>query len=158
MDTNTQGTLLAWTAARTERHERSHRWYTVSICFVATMIVYGVLSHAYSMSITFALLAGLFFLVRNSDSPQHRIALTTAGIDFDDRFTSWSEWKHFWILQGDGYFELHIEAKKYLIPDLVIRTGSIDPLVVRDTVSQFVPQIDHRKENILDAIIRFCKI
>ena len=157
MYTNTQPLLEGKAPAKVE-HERSERWYVVASCFTATMIVYGLLSGAWTMSLSFAMLAGLMFLIRNEKPRVHDISISDIGIEFDQKLLPWSEWKHFWILRGPDYHELHIEAKKHLTSDLVIQTGDIDPYQLRDVLSTFIPQIDEQKEKILDAIIRFCKL
>ena len=158
MQTNTHKILLAWKAPEKVAHTRSERWYVTGSCIAATMIVYGILSGAWSMSISFALLAGLVFLVRNETPSVHEIKLLDIGIEFNGRLHAWSEWKQFWILQGTDYHELHIETKKRLNPDLIIQTGDVDPYQLRDLLSEYIPQTDEQKERILDAIIRFCKL
>ncbi len=158
MHTNTETILLEWQAPAMVAHERSEKWYVVMGLFCLSMIVYGILSGAWSLSISFAMLAGLFVLIRNQAPSIHHVVLRETGIEFDGRVSIWSDWKHFWILRAEGYHELHIESKKYMVPDLVIQTGTIDPYRVRDVLGQYIPQIDTKKEKILDAIIRFCKL
>ena len=123
-----------------------------------TMIVYGLLTSAWSLSVCFAMIAGLYFLIRNEKPHVHSIRILDIGIEFDSKLSTWSEWKHFWILRGDGYHELHMESNGHLMPDLVIQTAEVDPYQLRDLLAQYVVQIDNQKEKILDAIIRFCKL
>ena len=158
MHTNTEPILLEWKAPAKIAHERSEKWYLVMGIGCALMIVYGILTSAWSLSISFAMLAGLFFLIRNEKPHIHTIAVRDTGIEFDGHFSVWSDWKYFWILRADDYFELHIESKKYLTPDIVIQTGKIDPYALRDLLGQYILQTDTKKEKILDAIIRFCKL
>ena len=158
MDTNTNPPLLEWKAPAKVGYKRSEKWYLVAGVLCVLMIAYGILTGAWSMSLCIALIAGLSFLVRNESPQIHTIRIHDIGIEFDSKLSVWSDWKHFWILRGDGYHELHIESKKSMEPDLVIQTGTMDPYVVRDQLSQFIVQIDHQKEKILDAIIRFCKL
>ncbi len=158
MDTNTNPPLLEWTAPAKVVHERSEKWYLVAGLLCAIMIIYGILIGAWSLSICVAMIAGLSFLIRNEGAHVHRIRILDIGIEFDGKPSIWSDWKHFWILRGEGYHELHIESRKPLTPDLVIQTGEIDPYAIRDQLSQYLVQIDHQKEKILDAIIRFCKL
>ncbi len=158
MHTNTEQILLEWKAPAKVAHKRSEKWYVSMSLGSGAMIVYGILTGAWSLSISFAMLAGLFFLIRNEKPHVHTIILRDTGIELDGRKTIWSDWKHFWILRANDYFELHAESKKYLTPDLVIQTGNIDPYIIRDLLCQYIPQIDTKKEKILDAIIRFCKL
>ncbi len=149
---------MQWQAPSRVTHERSEKWYIVAGILCAVAVVYGILSGAWSLSITSALLAGLFFLTRGHGREIHAIRIEETGLIFDDKMHIWAECKHFWILQADTYHELHIEMKRPFTADVVIQTADIDPYVVRDTLAGFIPQIDHKKEKILDAIIRFCKL
>ncbi len=158
MDTNTHTILLEWKAPSKMAYERSEKWYTVAGVLCVTLITYGILSGAWSMSVTVAVLAGLFYLVRNDAHRVHSIRLLESGIQYDDTFTAWSAMEHFWILQGDGYHELHIAFRKHILADLVIQTADIDPYRIVEALTPFLPQIDSQKEKILDAIIRFCKL
>ena len=157
MQTNTH-VLLEWQAPAKISHERSARWYLIAGIICAVIIVYGIVSGSWGMSLVCAMLAGLFFLVRNEPQVVHQIRILETGIEFDGKMHIWGDWKHFWILQGDGYHELHIESKRRMTPDLVIQTADIDPYELRDLLAEFLPQIANRKEKILDAIIRFCKL
>lgn len=158
MQTNTEPILLEWKAPSAIAHVRSEKWYAISGLACGTMIVYGILTGAWSLSICFAMLAGLFFLIRNEKPLIHTIRLLETGIEFNGRKTTWSDWKHFWVLCGDGYYELHIESSKRLASDLVIQTDNIDPYLLSELLSHYLVQIDTKKEKLLDAIIRFCKL
>ncbi|OGJ63312.1 hypothetical protein A3C52_04955 [Candidatus Peribacteria bacterium RIFCSPHIGHO2_02_FULL_51_15] len=157
MNTNTQP-LLEWRAPARINHEKSDRWYLVSGIICAIFVVYGILTGAWTMSITFGMIAGLYFYVRNLDHPLHYIRIFEGGIEFDGLYYIWPDFKHFWILDGKTYHELHVEPIKGLRADIVILTDQIDPFELRDVLNQFIPQIAHKRERLLDAIIRFCKL
>ncbi len=157
METKTQS-LLEWQASARPDHERSEKWYIgAGICCIL-MIGYGILSSAWALSFIFAMIPALYFILRNQSHKQHTIRIRDIGIEFDEKLLSWGELKEFWILRGSGYHELHIAAKKQMKSDIVVMTGEIDPYRIRDTIGAFLPQVDHRKERLLDAIIRFCKL
>jgi hypothetical protein len=62
------------------------------------------------------------------------------------------------MLASPDHCELHIESKKSHRADLIIHTGPMNPLTVRDTMSRYLPQNPEKREKLLDAIIRFCKL
>lgn len=157
MNTNTN-IHLEWQAQTRPDHVRSPRWYMFGGSLCAIMVAYGVFSGSWSTSLVFAFIPALYYLVRNQSHVQHTIRIMDLGVEFDGRLCVWGELKEFWILAGPGYHELHIAPMKVSRPEIVIQTGTIDPFVVRDTLGQFLPQIADRRERILDAIIRFCKI
>ncbi len=157
MNTNTN-IHLEWQAQTRPDHVRSTHWYIYGGSLCALMVVYGIFSGSWSTSLVFAFIPALYYLIRNQAHVQHTIRVMDLGIEFDGRLIVWGELKEFWILAGPGYHELHIAQMKVSRPEIVIQTGPVDPFVVRDTLGQFLPQIADRRERILDAIIRFCKI
>ena len=157
MNTNTEP-ILAWNAPARVTHERSDRWYLVGGLLCLTAVMYGVISGSWSLSVTFGMIGGLYYLTRNEKHPDHTISIREMGVEYDGSFRSWGDYKEFWILRGDGYHELHISTSKFLRPDIVIQTGEIDPHAIRDTIAQFLPMTDQKKERLLDAFIRFCKL
>lgn len=157
MNTNTQP-ALTWQAAKHQDHERSREWYMVSGSLCGAMVIYGILSGAWSLSLVFAFIPALYYLIRNDVHKKHTISISETGVSLDSRMHLWAELKEFWILAGPGYHELHIAHIKASRADIVIQTGDIDPYALRDLLSQFLPQVGDRRERLLDAIIRFCKI
>lgn len=150
--------ILEWQAASHPDHKHSEKWYVGAGSFCIVMIAYGILSGAWSLSIIFAFVPALYYLLRNQGHKAHQIRIREMGIDFDGRLFSWGELKEFWILEGLGYYELHVAPRKQMRSDIVVMTGDTDPFVIRDTLGKFLPQIAHQKERLLDAIIRFCKL
>jgi hypothetical protein len=157
MDTNTKP-ALEWQAPVRVDHERSQKWYLVTGLICATFIGYGIFTKAWTLSITFATLGGLYYLTRNERHAPHSIRILDIGIEFDGLLRPWAEWKHFWILRGEGYHELHVTPQKNFRQEILIQTGEVDPYLIRDTIGLYLPQITHQKERLLDAIIRFCKL
>ena len=158
MHTDLHAPILEWQAPSRIAHDRSQRWYLCASLAVLAMIAYGILTSAWSFSVTIAILAGLFYLIRNEPHPQHTIRIASVGIQFDGAMHAWDEWKDFWMLASPDHCELHVESKKFYRPDLIIHTGPMDPLVVRDTLIQHLPQNPAKREKLLDLIIRFCKL
>ena len=159
MNTHAQNDiLLSWEAPAKPNHDRSERWYVIAGICAAMLIVYGMVSGSWIMSFCLAVSAGLYYLVRNEKHPQHTISIMSLGINFNGRLHPWNDFKHFWMLSGSDYCDLHIACKRRLGGDICIQTGDMDPYKIRDLLSEFMPQDPHKRENILDAIIRFCKL
>ncbi len=166
MDTNTNtpenadphAPLLVWQAQSKPDHERSDKWYIGAGICATLLIIYGLISGAWLMSVCMAICAGLYYMVRDEKHRLHSIVLTRMGVEFDGVMHPWNELKNFWMLSGHGYVELHIAHKKHLKRDIKIQLGDLDPFAVRDVLHEFIEQDPHKREKILDAIIRFCKL
>ncbi len=158
MQTNTESIVLQWQAPAKNDHERSDRWYLIAGVIAAVLIVYGLWDGAWLMSLSIALCAGLYYLVRDTKHKTHSIVITKMSVVFDGVVHPWAEMKNFWMLQGADYCELHIANKRRLVSDLMIQVGPQDPFAVRDVLLEFLEQDANKRERILDAIIRFCKL
>lgn len=158
MHTELKTPLLEWQAPSRITHQRGRAWYACAAVAVFGMVVYGVLTGAWTFAITIAILAGLFYLVRNEPHPIHSVRIMELGVEFDGVLHPWNDWKDFWMLTSPDHCELHFEHKKALRADLVVHTGTMNPLTVRDTIAHYLPQNPNKREKMLDAIIRFCKL
>jgi hypothetical protein len=157
MDTHPH-TLLSWTAKAKVDHQRGSLWYMIGGGLCGFMIVYSILSGAYTEAVVFLLLPGALMLIRHASHKTHTAAITDAGFLFDQKLTPWSDLDEFWILRGTDYFELHLSHKSTLRSDIVIHTGTQDPMQIRDLLLTYVAPGIGKKERIVDALIRFCKL
>ncbi len=149
--------VLTWQAPAHLDHERSDRWYWIAGMLTMIAIVYSIISSAWTTAVVVALTAGLYFLVRNENHPLHTIRILPLGIEYDGKLEAWDNWRSFWILVGKSHAQLHI-AHKGMRPELMILIRDVDPFVLRDALSRYIPQNPEKRERLLDAFIRFCKI
>ncbi len=125
---------------------------------VLAVAAFGILTGAWTLTLVALLVGGTYFLVRNETTPMRRIQIEVDGVQFDDTFTPWDQCRDFWLVQTPLYTELRVTRKTRTGGDIRIQTGEIDPLLIRTTVSQFIPLRADQRENILDTIIRLCKL
>ncbi len=157
MNTNTKA-YLEWKAPRRPDYKKSKQWYLTGAVACLSMVAYGILLGSWSTALVFAFIPALYFLVRDQSHQTHAIRLMELGVEYDGRLHTWGELQEFWILVGDGYHELHIAPVKRWAPEIIIQTEPMDAYAVRDALIQRIPQVATRREKILDAIIRFCKL
>ncbi len=150
--------LLSWTANVTPVHQRSMRWYLAGGIFVLSCAAYGIIAGEWSFAIVMILLAGLYVLTRRAPETVKTIAIVEEGLMFENEFTEWKDCKDFWLLQGNGYLELHIMRNRKWSPEIVIQTGSQDPRIIRALLTRFIPERSGQTERFLDIIIRICKL
>lgn len=157
MNTHTQP-ILSWHAKSKVDHSRGTLWYVIGGALSGVMIVYGVLAGQYMVTVVFLLLPAAYYLARKQDHRIHEVHVREDGFELDGRLTPWGECKEFWILQGPGYFELHIAPVRQFAPEIIVQTGETDPYLVRDTLLGFVKPGVGKRERILDALLRFTKL
>jgi len=125
---------------------------------VIGLMAYAIITLAWTFLVVIVLAAIVYGLVHHKPHPQHTVSIMEKGIRWNKRMVPWEDCEGFWMLQGPGYVELHIEVKKGLSRHLTVQTGTNDPLQIHGLLSQFMPFLADRRENILDAILRICKL
>lgn len=150
--------LLAWTAPSHHNYERSARWYITWGILVLIIAAYGILSGAWTLTLVALLLGGTYFLTRREATPLKEIRIENDGVEFEGNFTPWTQCKDFWLVTTPLFTELHIVRKGAIKSNIRIQTGSIDPTLIRSTVSQFLTMRPDQREHLFDALIRLCKL
>ena len=101
-------------------------------------------------------MSGLYFLVHRQPSPVTSIEIRTLNCVFGGDVVPWKECLGFWLFQGPDYVELHIERKDGR--RMIIQTGTIDPQDIQTVLSQLIPELQGRRERVLDRIARYSKL
>ena len=150
--------LLAWSAPDKVTHERGKRWYIAAGTVVALLITYALLTQAWTFAVVLVLLAVMYVLLHNKPHPDHTVRICEKALYWDTKTIPWEELDGYWMLQGPGYVELHIEWKTKGKERLVVQTGTTPPLEIAAALSHFLPGYADRREKLLDYIIRICKL
>lgn len=151
-------TILEWTAAGGLEHTRGKLWYTaVGSAFLA-LVIYSIVTHAWTFTLVLAMCGGLYAYTHRHFSGMLTMKVARDGFELDGKKTYWGECSGFWMLQGKGYVELHIERQQGVDRHVLVHTGSMDPYVIRDVLTEFLPHLADRKETVVDAFIRICKL
>ncbi len=149
--------VLSWQAPASPTVVRTRRWYIVAAVVVLLLTAYSIYTGAWSFAVVCVLCGGMYALVHGHTPPVLTIALYDNGILFKEKFTRWDELAGFWILQTPDYNELHF-VSRFRRGDLVIQTGTQDIAQLRMILVQRLPEWTHRRERILDTLIRICKL
>ncbi|OIO54141.1 hypothetical protein AUJ46_03930 [Candidatus Peregrinibacteria bacterium CG1_02_54_53] len=149
--------LLSWTAPERPPHARGTRWYIAAGCVAALLLAYALYTQVWTFAIVIVLIAVVYGLIHSKPPIKHTVQISTQGLQWDKTLIPWGDLTAFWMLQGPGYVELHIDRKR-LGGSLIVQTGNRKPIEIAAALSQFIPPIVDRRESILDYIIRICKL
>ncbi len=149
--------LLSWEAPTHHSFERSTKWYLVAGGIVAIVAIVAVLTGNWSLALVSILAAGLYFLVRDHRFPNEKIELNEQGVRIGDAFAAWTELQGYWFLYTNDYTEVHFvpTARK---PDLKIQTGTTNDAAIRQAIATRIPELFDKKEHLVDAFIRICRL
>ncbi len=151
--------VLSWRTPKRVLPERGRNWYIAAAVFVVLCLLYGIFSHSWSTLLVFALLAGVYWLYHKEPFAETSFLVGTAGFQDGDRFTPWTDCAGFWMLQGPGYVELHIQRKSGRSREAVtLLPTDINFQQARAILTGFIPEFSDRKERLLDTVIRLLKI
>lgn len=137
---------------------RSKRWYVVAGVIFLGLLAYTIVTQAWTFTAVLILSVGAYVFTHRKAHPLRRISATERGIVWNNTVIPWAKCEGFWLLQGPGYVELHVELKEGRPRHLVIQTGTEDPLKIYAAFSRYIPLFPDRREKLLDAFIRICKI
>lgn len=149
---------LQWTAPRKPAHQRGKGWYVGTGIAAAILLAYALLTQTWTFAVVLVLLAVVYGLVHNKPHPPMSITLTESGVQWGTKFIPWKDVSGYWMLQGPDFVELNIERKNGMERRITILTGTEDPHLIHAMLSQCIPHFQDRGENLLDAILRLCKL
>ena len=148
--------LLEWMAPERPPHTRGKRWYLLAGLVAALLLAYALNTQAWTFAVVIVLLAVTYGLIHGKPPIKHSVKISSQGLQWDKRLYPWSDFNNFWLLQGPGYVELHIDRKGP--GQLIVQTGTCVPTDIAAALAQFITPIYDRRESILDYIIRICKL
>ncbi|MCA9371083.1 MAG: hypothetical protein KC680_03940 [Candidatus Peregrinibacteria bacterium] len=148
--------ILTWKALQHAHIERGPLWYIMAGIAVVIMIIYSIVTTAWTFTGLIILLSALYIRSQATVPEQKSIRIWKQGFALEDTFYEWRKCKGFWIFRNDNFSELHIDKANG--GEVKIQTGDINPYHIHEVLSLLLPESENGKEHILDTIIRICKI
>jgi len=135
---------LSWQAREHETISYNQRSVLVTGIFLAIIILYAIITESPIMAITFILIGVVGYLAINSEAPLLQFTIDMEGVHMGREMYPYENIESFWILYEPGerkVISLHTNAE--LTPYVQIPLGDMDPLRVRSTLLQFIPEERH---------------
>lgn len=159
MNTNTTSTVLrCWTAPERPSVQRGELWYATVGLLALGAAVWSILTAAWTLTVVIILAGALYYQHLRTHTPDRRIEIRKEGVAVNDELTLWEHCAGFWIYQHDDICVLHVEKNRGWVRELSTVIRDVDPRDVAVEISAFLPYRAARRENILDSIIRICKL
>ncbi len=155
--TTTEQPILRWSALTHPDHVRTKFWYAGALTVLALLLAYSIFTRAWTFTLVLVLLAVIYGIYHRKNPPL-TIGIFENGIQWKRERIRWSEMNGFWMLQGPGYVELHLDIKNPWRNNIIIQTGDIDPHQIFEILSQYLKHFPEKQERLFDTIIRICKL
>lgn len=161
--------ILVWEAKEFAEYDRDKRWYLVVIAVGALLAVGSLVSGILSGSlhdILSGFLVGLVFTLvtyivikHADDKPRQMVySITKLGIHIGETFHPYNELKLFWMIYKPPVKTLNIQTVNRFRPLIKIDLADIDPLAIRSTLREYLPEDTKREEDLLDKLSRFIRL
>jgi len=124
----------------------------------AGLCTYAFLTQAWSFLLVLILLVVAYTILHWRGHPSHTVGIGERALSWDGMLIPWAQCTGYWMLQGPGYVELHIETTVSGKKHLIVQTGSIPYEQLSSLLSEFIQPLHDRKESVLDMFIRICKL
>lgn len=150
--------LLEWSAPGRIQHERGTSWYIGMVTFFGLCLLYSIMTSAWSFTVLLIMFAAFYAYTHRMEPEVRHIVLAKDGCRFNGSVISWKDCEGFSMLQGRGYVELRILEKGRAHESIVIHLeDGVTPSHIREVLAGKLLEL-HRKEKVLDTILRICKL
>ena len=149
--------FMQWATLAYPQREKSKAWYVFMGLIVLAFVIYGLFADEYSwiVSVTFLILAGVYYLSDMKTSPAILISISDHGIRFGSRYFPYSQIKSFWIITEDDIRNLHISLYKGVNREISIMIDeNINIAKLREYLQLQIPEEEGKKMSFSDHIIR----
>jgi len=149
--------LIDWDFPEFEQHERTKKWYIVAIIVMGLFLIYAILTKNILFAIILVL-AAFITVVQSFQKPQMiHAAITESGIMVGEKFYPYDELAGFWVIYNPPLAKLlYLDFKNSIKKSLPIALVDVDPVEVRDILSQYLEEDLEREEEELGD--RFAKV
>lgn len=144
---------FSWQAPEYEHFEKHPKWYWISGGILLAVVVYALVTNSILMAITFILIGMLGYVYAEREPRTVQIQITPDGLQIDNYFYRYDDLKSFWIFYaaGENIRTLSLHSKKSFLPHIHIPIGNANPILIRETLIQYLPEIK-QELTILDRL------
>lgn len=153
--------ILSWQAYDRMIFPKSMRWYIVAGVIALMFVLYGIFFDAITMSISFLVLGGVYFLVQRGDPKVCEYAITTLGIRIHDEFYPYSLIDAFYIIYEPPYVMTLtiVVSHKFMKEQEIFLSTKIDPADLRDIlIHRGLKEIQGKRESLVNALVRVFRL
>lgn len=152
-------TLMHWQAPEFESlFKREKRWYMYLSLVLAAIVGYAVYTNSPLMAIVFILIGVLGYIYIEQEPRTLDFMITEDGMVAGKEMYLFENIESFWIFYEPGEMKvISLKNKSYLLPYVHIPINDQDPVVIREHLLKFIPEVK-QDLNFIDALERFLGI
>lgn len=150
-----EATLLEWRAEEHHFTPKSPRWYIalalgVTLAAGASVFLGNILG-----AVAIALVGGLIYVLAQHEPDEVRYRLMVDGVAINDRLYQFRNLAAFNIVYQPGEVKtVLLRSQKMLSPLIQMEIGEADPMKIRETLLEFLPEDLDMQEPVTDTWAR----
>src|SRR3989339_595412 len=150
-----ENSSFAWEAPEYEHSEKQPKWYWVMGGVLLAVIIYALITNSILMAITFILIGTLGYVYAERQPRVIQMEINPDGIRVDDYFYDYDNIRSFWIFYEteEEIRVLSLHSKKTFLPYIQIPIGNDNPIKIRETLLQYLPEIK-QELSVIDRLER----
>ena len=146
---------MEWSATAYRQTEKSRGWYAVMGLIVLIFVIYDLLTGGWIVSVTFLILAGVYYYLETKRVPTVRVVISDHGVRFGPRYFLYNQIKSFWILHDGDVRHLNLNLHKGATRRIdIIIAPDINIGQLRDYLLLQIVEEEGKKEPFSDQLIR----
>lgn len=149
--------IYRWEAEEFSYYEKSRLWFVIGGIIFFIMVGYFIISKQIIATITFLLLGITIYLFSLKKPRVIKCSIGYKGISVDDVTYAYKELDSFWIFFEPPDFKvISLKPKKPYLPHIQIPFDAEDPMEIRKTLIQFLPE-EEQEEAFSDKMARYLR-
>lgn len=154
-DVSAPKVFMEWLTPAYRQTEKSKGWYAVMGLVVLLFVIYDLMTGGWIVSITFLLLAGVYYLNESKSVPTVQVMVSDLGIRFGGQYFSYDQIKSFWILNDPEIRMLYLRTYKGVDRQITIMVPeNINIAKLREYLQLQATEEQGKKESFSDQLIR----
>ncbi|PIR92550.1 hypothetical protein COU01_01185 [Candidatus Falkowbacteria bacterium CG10_big_fil_rev_8_21_14_0_10_44_15] len=153
--------IMAWSVPEFDKHERSRAWYVGAIIFALVVLTYSFWTANFLFVVIIVLAAAVMMLNDGREPDKIKFAVSGEGLIVGKKFIDYDELKNFSIVYKprQGVKKLYFEFKNVVRPRLSIYLDNMNPLPIRETLLNYLPEdLERENEPLSEQLGRLFKI
>ncbi len=153
--------LHEWSFYEHLDHTRGRLWYIVAGLFIIFMSIYCVSTKNF-LFLVIIIMSSLFIVMFKFKKPDLlTFSIYEDGIKLEDMFYKWEQIKEYYIIYEPerNVKKIYFLLKALTAPSVGVDLEKENPLLIRETLNQYIPENTVRKyEHLSDQIERLLKL
>lgn len=149
---------IAWPGPEFIYYPKTTSWYITIIMLALGIAGFFIWQKQYISAGTIVVIAIAMIILARAKPKIIQYTLNSSGITFKNKTRPLTDFKSFWIVEGDVISTLYLEKTGKLSSPTVAYITQIDPNIVREFLKTHMPEKEGGSNTLNEGLSRFLRI